>query len=228
MSSLLHRLTRPQDDDNPLWLIVLCDLMTNLMLFFLVMYSFTLQTPKVKAQWLQAFEASQLIDPQQTRADGVLGEFKERQAAETLVGLIKTGELANSADVDVTERMIRVRLRDQILFETAHADLNPDAAKTLGLLARVLRPIPNDIIVEGHTDDIPIVGGPYKTNWELSVARSATVIGLLTREGVPPGRLIAAGYGPYHPLATNDVHSRARNRRVEIIIMRGAATNETD
>jgi chemotaxis protein MotB len=228
MIPFLHRLTRPQAEENPLWLIVLCDLMTNLMLFFLIMYSFTLQNPKARSEWLRAFEASQLIDAQQSKADALVRDFKERQAADALLGLINQSDLKASADIEVTERVIRVRLRDQVLFGTAQAKLNPAAEKSLGSLARVLKQIPNDILVEGHSDDVPVVSGPYKTNWELSVARSATVIGLLTREGVPPARLIAAGYGPYHPLAPNDGRGRAQNRRVEIVILRGAASsNET-
>lgn len=222
MMPFLHRVTRVRAEENPLWLVVLCDLMTNLMLFFLVMYSFTLQNPKTRSEWLKAFEASQLIDTQQDRADAVVREFKETQAAAALVDLLDKSNLRKSADLDVTERFIRVRLRDQLLFGTASARLNPAAEKTLGLLAGVLKQIPNDVLVEGHSDDVPVVSGPYKTNWELSVARSASVIGLLTRDGIPPARLIAAGYGPYHPLAAGAAPAaRARNRRVEVIILRG-------
>jgi chemotaxis protein MotB len=229
MIPFLHRLSRPRAEENPLWLIVLCDLMTNLMLFFLIMYSFTLQNTKSRSEWLRAFEASQLIDAQQPKADAVVRDFKEQRAADALLGLIDRSDLKSSADVEVTERVIRVRLRDQVLFGTAQAGLNPSAEKSLGLLARVLKQIPNDVLVEGHTDDVPVVSGPYKTNWELSVARAATVIGFLTREGVPPARLIAAGYGPYHPLAPNEGRGRARNRRVELVILRGAGrTNETE
>ena len=225
MMPFLHRATRAQAEDNPLWLVVLCDLMTNLMLFFLVMYSFTLQNPKTRSEWLKAFEASQVIDTQQDRADAVVREFQENQAAEALIALLDKSNLRKSADLDVTERFIRVRLRDQLLFGTASARPGPAAEKTLGLLAGILRQIPNDVLVEGHSDDVPVVSGPYKTNWELSVARSASVIGLLTRAGIPPARLIAAGYGPYHPLASGaSPAARARNRRVEIVILRGSGT----
>lgn len=225
MMPFLHRATRAQAEENPLWLVVLCDLMTNLMLFFLVMYSFTLQNPKTRSEWLKAFEASQVIDTQQDRADAVVREFQENQAAEALLALLDKSNLRKSADLDVTERFIRVRLRDQLLFGTASARPGPAAEKTLGLLAGILRQIPNDVLVEGHSDDVPVVSGPYKTNWELSVARSASVIGLLTRAGIPPARLIAAGYGPYHPLAAGaSPAARARNRRVEIVILRGSGT----
>lgn len=223
MMPFLHRVTRAQAEENPLWLVVLCDLMTNLMLFFLVMYSFTLQNPKSRGEWLRAFKASDLVDTQ-ARADALVGEFKERRAADALVGLLNRSDLRRSADIDVTERFIRVRLRDQLLFRTAESRLSPDAEKTLGRLSEVLKQIPNEVIVEGHTDDVPVVSGPYRTNWELSVARASSVIEVLTRDGVSPSRLIASGYGPYHPLGPNGgAADRARNRRVEVVIVRGSA-----
>jgi chemotaxis protein MotB len=230
MTSLPRRWSRPRNDENPLWLIVLCDLMTNLMLFFLVMYSFVLQTPVKRAEWLRAFEASRLIDTQQARADALIQEFKEKDAAAALVAVVKDSALSGLADVEVTERTIRVSLRDQLIFGTARADLNAAANRTLRELTRVLKQIPNDVIVEGHTDDVPVVSGPYRTNWELSVARSASVIGLLVREGIPPARLIASGYGPFHPLAANATASgRALNRRVEIVILRAPrGSNEAE
>lgn len=230
MTALTRRWTRVHADENPLWLIVLCDLMTNLMLFFLVMYSFVLQNPDKRAEWLRAFEASQLVDVQQAKADALINEFKEKEAAAALVKLIRNSDLSRFADVDVTERTIRVSLRSQLLFGTAQADLNDASDRTLELLIVVLKQIKNDVIVEGHTDDIPVVSGPYRTNWELSVARASSVIALLTREGISPARLIASGYGPYHPLAPNDAAAgRARNRRVEIVILRNARTaNESE
>ena len=221
MTSLPRRWTRPRTDENPLWLIVLCDLMTNLMLFFLVMYSFVLQTPIKRAEWLRAFETSRLIDTQQARADALIQEFKEKDAAAALVRLVRDSGLSALADVEVTERTIRIGLRDRLIFDTARAGLNPAANRTLSELTLVLKKIPNDVIVEGHTDDVPVKSGPYRTNWELSVARSATVINLLAGEGIAPARLIAAGYGPFHPLAPNATASgRALNRRVEIVILR--------
>lgn len=230
MKGLPSRWTRAHTDENPLWLIVLCDLMTNLMLFFLVMYSFVLQTPTKRVEWLKTFEAAQLVETPQAKADAVINEFKERESAAALVQLVRNSSLSSLADVEVTERTIRVSLRSHLLFGTAQADLKEDTNRTLGLLVLVLKEIPNDVIVEGHTDDVPITAGPYRTNWELSVGRSSSVIDQLIREGIPPARLIAAGYGPYHPLAPNaTAEGRARNRRVEIVILRNTrAANEAE
>ncbi|MBI3289581.1 MAG: hypothetical protein HYZ74_08710, partial [Elusimicrobia bacterium] len=107
MMSLTSRWKRVHAEESPLWLIVLCDLMTNLMLFFLVMYSFVQQSPSKRAEWLRSFEASQLVDPQQTKADALIKEFKEQEAASALVNLIDKSSLSHLADVSVTERTIR-------------------------------------------------------------------------------------------------------------------------
>ena len=119
--------------------------------------------------------------------------------------------------------MIRVRLHDQPLFGSGQARLSATAAAPIAGLARVLKEMPNEVIVEGHTDNVRLSHSPYKSNWELSVARSYSVIERLAGEGVEAGRLVAAGYGEHHPAAGNDsAEGRSRNRRVEIIIRRGA------
>ncbi len=75
------------------------------------------------------------------------------------------------------------------------------------------------IRVEGHTDDVPLNKGPYKTNWELSVARALAVVKSLQDNGVDPALLSAAGFGEYHPIAPNDSpQNRSLNRRIEIVL----------
>lgn len=224
MIPFLHRIAPVTQEDNPLWLVVLCDMMTNLMLFFLVMYSFTLQRPEARERWRRLFDASAVVeDPKIRRADEILRRFEEDEAAAALRELLKRAQLSGTVEVIETERGIRVRLRDKLLFATGQAVLSAEAVRPLGLLAQVLRQIPNTIVVEGHTDDVPIAGGPYRTNWELSVARSYSVLERLEAEGVAPRRLVASGYGEWHPAVANaDPGGRGRNRRVEIVILRGA------
>jgi chemotaxis protein MotB len=74
--------------------------------------------------------------------------------------------------------------------------------------------------IEGHTDDVPVAGGRYDSNWELSTARaSAVVLFLLANTSLAPGRLSAAGYGEFHPRARNDTPGeRALNRRVDVVV----------
>ncbi len=218
MMPFLHRLhaVNKQSEDNPLWLIVLADMMTNLMLFFLVMYAMTISSPQARAQMVRSFDAKAVVEEPPAAPATPRDTFKEE-------GYARVKELFDDAVLE--ERLIRVRLRDQLLFPTALAELNPAAKEPLERLARLLLEMPNQVIVEGHTDDVPLAISPYKSNWELSVARSYAVIERLTGAGVPPARLVAAGYGEHRPLAPNaDDAGRARNRRVEILILRDAVT----
>jgi chemotaxis protein MotB len=215
MIPFLHRLPAATVEDNPLWLIVLADMMTNLMLFFLVMFALAQQTPKARALWIKKFNAADVVDAApRPDDDAARRDFDEKAAAAELKALFP--------DTTVTDRMIRVRLQNRILFPSALSALEPEAAGSLAKLARVLKEMPNSVVIEGHTDNVPLVKSPYRSNWELSVARSNAVIETLVADGVSPDRLVAAGYGEYRPIAPNDApEDRARNRRVEVLILRG-------
>lgn len=214
MIPFIHRLPAATVEDNPLWLIVLADMMTNLMLFFLVMYALSQQSPKAREEAARAFAAADVVDPRPSPADEkVARDFKERAAAARLKEMF--------ADTTAAEHMIRVRLQDQILFPSAFSTLSAQADEPLLKLARVLKELPNTVVIEGHTDDVRLTKSPYRSNWELSVSRSNSVIEKLVSAGVPPERLVAAGYGEFRPVAANDSpEGRARNRRVEILILR--------
>ncbi|MFI5361640.1 MAG: flagellar motor protein MotB [Elusimicrobiota bacterium] len=215
MIPFLHRLPAASQEENPLWLIVLADMMTNLMLFFLVMFALAQQAPSARAQWAKSFDAADVVDTHPRPEDAAAArDFAEKQAAAKLKTIFP--------DTDVTERLVRVRLQNKILFPSALSNLEPEADEPISKLARILRDMPNTVIIEGHTDDVPLTKSPYRSNWELSVARSNSVIQKLVADAVPPERLVAAGYGEFRPVAPNDsVENRARNRRVEILILRG-------
>ena len=117
---------------------------------------------------------------------------------------------------------------DDVLFDVGSADLRGDGRKVLNGLAGVLRGMPNDVAVEGHTDNVPISGGPYRDNWVLSTARATSVLSyLLKGEGIAPSRLSAAGYADQRPVSSNGTHrGRSANRRVEIVILSSTAPKE--
>ncbi len=215
MIPFMHRLPAATMEESPLWLIVLADMMTNLMLFFLVMYALAQQAPSARQEMVRSFDAAGVVDvrprPEEAKARQ---DFLEKQATDRLKYIF--------SDTTVTENMIRVRLQNQILFPVAQSELSPEAGVPLAKLAKVLRDMPNVVLIEGHTDTTRLTKSPYRSNWELSVARSNSVIEELVRDEVPPERLVAAGYGEHRPAAPNDsIENRARNRRVEVIILRG-------
>lgn len=123
----------------------------------------------------------------------------------------------------VTQRGLVVRLlTDNVLFDSGLADVKPQGIPLLaevGTLLGVDRVHP--IVVEGHTDDVPIATSKYASNWELSTARASAVVRWLIGRRVPARRFSAAGYADLHPLASNGTAAgRARNRRVEVVLQR--------
>lgn len=119
---------------------------------------------------------------------------------------------------------VEVEIRNRVLFDSASATINSSAIPLMAKAAAVLREIPNSVRVEGHTDDMPISTALYPSNWELSAARAASVVHLLSRQGVSPRRLSAVGFGEHQPVGPNDTaEGRGRNRRVTIVVLADSA-----
>ena len=119
-----------------------------------------------------------------------------------------------------TELWIEVEINSDILFAPASAGLAAEARETLRTLAQVLADAPNNLRVEGHTDNMPIATAQYPSNWELSAARAASVVHLFASNGIAPNRLAMMGYGEFRPRESNDdAKGRNRNRRVMVVIL---------
>lgn len=117
---------------------------------------------------------------------------------------------------------VEVEIRTDILFPSGVATLAPDAGKVLRQLAETLKPFPNPIRVEGHTDNRPIRTSAFPSNWELSSARAASVVHLFTETGLAPARLAVIGLGEYRPAQSNSTpEGRNANRRVLLVILSG-------
>ncbi len=113
-----------------------------------------------------------------------------------------------------------IDLNAKILFPSARAELTPSAELVLARVAGLLRQVPYQIQVNGFTNDLPIHTPRYSSNWALSAARAVAVVELFIQHGVDPEHLVAAGYGKYHPLASNHTAAGlAMNRRVSIVIV---------
>jgi chemotaxis protein MotB len=131
-------------------------------------------------------------------------------------------------EVATSTRGLVVSLPEAGSFPAGRAELS-DAARTVMLdMADQLRALPNQIRVEGHTDDVPIHTALFASNWELSTARATTVVQLLIEAGgLDPARLAAAGYAEYRPRLPNDSPDhRARNRRVDIVVLDPSAAGQ--
>ena len=134
----------------------------------------------------------------------------------------KAQGFAKSVTTTINERGLVIRLvSDKVLFDTGQAKIRSGIKPLIFDIASVLENEPNNIRVEGHTDSVPIATGQFPTNWELSPARSTSVVRLLINDGLNAKQLGAAGYSAERPLASNKAEAgRQRNRRVEIVILR--------
>jgi chemotaxis protein MotB len=155
------------------------------------------------------------------------GEAAEKRAAEALKRMSEEVEkamqgLINQQMITVrrTEQWLEIEIRTDILFPSGVSQVSPAAVPVLQKLAGILRPFPNPIRIEGHTDNRPIATVSFPSNWELSAARAASVVRLFMQSGVEPTRMTAAGLGEYRPVASNDAEDgRNRNRRVVVVVM---------
>ncbi|WP_230969139.1 flagellar motor protein MotD [Nitrogeniibacter aestuarii] len=129
--------------------------------------------------------------------------------------------LADGGQVSVTEGAfgIKVEINAEVLFQPGEADLGQTAVDALDAVAQVLAPAEFPIVIEGHTDNVPINTYRFPSNWELSAVRASSVVRLFVANGVEPGRLTAAGYGDQRPVASNlSAEGRAQNRRVTLLM----------
>ncbi len=119
---------------------------------------------------------------------------------------------------------LEIEINTDILFSSGAADFAPAATPVLDKLAGVLKPFPNPIRVEGHTDNRPIKTASFPSNWELSAARAASVVHEFTKTGIDPLRLEIVGFGEFHPRQSNDTaEGRNANRRVAILVLESVA-----
>ncbi len=136
-------------------------------------------------------------------------------------GYLKTEEERKGpVEIRETKEGIVVSVVGGILFDPGSDVLKPEGMVVLDKIIELVKNLNYPIRIEGHTDDTPIAGGKFKSNWELSVARAVSVLRYFISRGIPPKRLSVAGYGPYKPLYPNDTpEHKARNRRVDIVIL---------
>jgi len=131
----------------------------------------------------------------------------------------------NLIKVRRNKRWVEVEIKDSVLFASGQAGINPKAVHVIKDLAKILAPFPNVVRVEGFTDNLPIDNNVYPSNWELSSARAASVVRLMIDHGLDPRRLLAVGYGKYHPVADNKTAAgRSKNRRVTLVVLAKGAS----
>lgn len=174
------------------------------------------------AMTLDVEAAKQALEEKQRREADALRETSDLTEAQEKIreALVERG-MEGSVRFRIDERGLVVTVvTDDVLFELGSATLMPAGTSVLDAIAPALVSLPNQITVEGHTDNLPISpGGRFATNWELSTERATSVLRyMLDRHTVAPQRLSAAGYADQRPLGPNTPAGRSANRRVEVIV----------
>ncbi|MFH1369658.1 MAG: OmpA family protein [Elusimicrobiota bacterium] len=215
----------PVEGQSSLWLIIYTDMISNLMIFFLMLYCLT---------WLSEADRNLAAASFKETFGGEKGAVL-KTLAEIEKGIDKTKDLEDKVkqefqNVQISEKKITIILPSPVLFDSGKADLKPSTIKNLRDIAEVVRNLPNRVVVEGYTDDIPIQTERFKSNWELSSARAFSVVQyLIEKEKISPNRVSALGYAEFRPSAPNDSESnRAKNRKIEINIMKQQDINVSE
>lgn len=212
------------------WLLTYADLITLLLILFVVLYSMSkIDAAKFKdlAQLLRAAFGGVLKQGPtflQGNGDRIIPELVPRLSA-AVAGPEGSGR---RGEVFRNERGVVVRLMtDNVLFPRGATTINDEMKSVLDAIAPALKEAGRPVMVEGHTDDLPVRGGAGKfaSNWELSTNRATAVVRYLVEKcGVPGSMLSAAGYAEFHPVVPNSgERARARNRRIDIIVLEGTA-----
>jgi chemotaxis protein MotB len=219
----------------PGWLATFGDLMSLLLTFFVLLLSFS-STEEIKFKnamgslkaSLGVFESKpEMSQPIRVTLPMVRGSIRQsqniRKSAENLEKTLSEEGLEGDVSLLGTSSGLVIRIQAPVLYDVGGAELKPEVSNVLMDLGNLLRELPNQVVVQGHTDNVPIANpsAEYPTNWELSYQRAVNVVRfLITETLVMPTRLAAEGYGEYRPIATNATpEGRRTNRRVEILIL---------
>jgi chemotaxis protein MotB len=149
---------------------------------------------------------------------------KTSKTYENLLDSMKSEISKGEVTISELKGKLTVNLVESVLFDSGKAEVKPNGLVVLQKVIDILKNIKDKAIrVEGHTDNVPIVGAltrKYPTNWELSAARAINVARYLQQQGLDPALLGAVAYGEYKPVAPNDTdEGRAKNRRIEIVLV---------
>jgi chemotaxis protein MotB len=223
----MKRLAKKEEHDNAdRWLLTYADLITLLLGLFVILYAVSKIDGEKYNKMINAlggvfgkepvgvFQGSRVIvDPELSSVDAEREQIERKITAGIPVD--------DAVSISQNERGVTVHIMDELLFSSGSAILKPGALTLLEDLSGVLRQIPQDIRVEGHTDNVPIQTPVFPSNWHLSVARAVNAAHFMVQRcNIAPERVSVVGYSEYRPLVPNvSDENRAKNRRVDIVIV---------
>ena len=227
----------PSGSNRDRWLLTYADMITLLAAFFLMLYSmsvvskgkFSVLAQSMKSGFNGGLNTGEGIE-ETPRMKIERAQYQE--ALKNLVQFVEQNRMSGKVALRPEERGLVISLvSDNMLFKRGQAEVQQDSEKLMDQVTQILKSAPrNQVQIEGHTDDLPIRTLQFPSNWELSASRASAMLrNFVDRHGLPANRFIASGYADTHPLAPNtNEQSRARNRRVEIILLKSEAQRAAD
>ena len=233
-----------EEEASEAWLLPYSDLLTLLLALFLCLFAMS-QTDQTKvAQMAQAFTAAfnsggpsffdkagpnagRMAEMPSDEDKGNSAYIQENQQLEgikkTLDQYINQNHMQDELNTELTEDGLMIRIKEKALFPSGSADLVPESQRIGPIIAGLLAPISERVIISGHTDNVPISNARFPSNWELSSSRALNFMKfILAQDGrLQPARFSATGCSEYRPVASNSTEEgRTQNRRVEVLIAR--------
>ncbi|MBL4796767.1 MAG: OmpA family protein [Oleispira sp.] len=215
--------------DRHRWLISYADYMTLLCAFFIMLYSVELLDENQYKAIQEALDgmfttSSQQLLPQPEVSTTILDDSNGMMPLyQTVTQQLQVFIDSNELIVEQEGEWVKIRLKADTLFPAGGWEISDEMMDLIEKLAIVIRPIPNEINVEGHTDDVPISSASIVSNWDLSALRAVAVVRAFELFGIAPQRMAAVGFSYHKPIFANDSDEhRLVNRRVEILIKQGS------
>ncbi len=223
------------------WLLPYADLLTLVLALFIVLFATSSvdegRFAEVSKVFSEIFESGSGIMNETTPTttpvpDDDVGELDENssymedqqslgETQDDLDEYIAVNELESQFDTQLTNEGLLLTIRDSVLFKSGEAQINPEYKRLANDISQLLTlDRPRQVVITGHTDDIPINNAQYSSNWELSVMRAVEFLKIIVKDNeVDPNLFSAKGYGEYKPILPNDTaENRSKNRRVEVLI----------
>lgn len=231
------RKKKPKKENSERWLLTYSDLITLLMIFFVIMYAMSSVDSQKYSQLSDSltgsFSGSEYIigesiskneEPEsgsEAESNSSDTHTKTQQVKEDIQLYLETNNLKGKVDMTVEPRGLVISLKESAFFESGSAKILPTHEQDILEISEILEQINNDIVVEGYTDNRPIHTASFKSNWELAAIRATNVVDLLiSKTNIDPSKLSAVSYGEYRPIASNDTaEGRSKNRRIDIVLL---------
>ncbi|WP_079505451.1 flagellar motor protein MotB [Mesobacillus jeotgali] len=244
-----------EDHMDESWLIPYADLLTLLLALFIVLFAmssvdavkfqqmskafndvftggtgvFDFQSPMPEGQMESPDERKEDVEKNDKETTDTAKDQMELLAIQQKVNsYIEEKKLTDKLNTKLTDEGLLLTIRDNVLFESGRAEVRATDTNIANEIADllVMEP-PRNIIISGHTDNVPIRTARYESNWELSVMRAVEFMKIILKnEQLDPRWFSAKGFGEFQPVATNDTtEGKARNRRVEILILPRTSNN---